>query len=429
MSKEIRTVTYRLYPSKAQEMMMDHFLDCTRKAYNRLVEICRTYVEKHLSFPSEMDLMKMATKIRQRHKEMQDVHSHCFASVAKRVHNAFTAWMKRHDDGVGFPRFRSWKMFDSFTYTWKTDYGFVGKNGEKHLRERIRLGMIGLLKFSNPYIINGECKTATVFRRRFGDHFEWYVAIAFGNDCYRKDVMSIDPVGKREDVGMDLGLENLAVLSDGSIIPNDRTYRKKEDDLTKQQRKLSLCEKGTPGYQKQLTKLSHKFKKLRDHRKDLFHKISRELTENYRDIVMEDISVKEMSERSNKGMRKSYRDAGWGIFTGMIRYKAAEAGNRIIFVDPAYTSQLCSSCGTMVPKDLSVREHICPHCGLIMSRDRNAAINILNRGLGLQTEAGIRLKCHEGWTIPSAGLEFSGFRPKTPRATSTERTRGWSFRR
>ena len=396
MNREIRTVTYRLYPNKAQEMMMDHFLDCTRRVYNRLVEICRTYVEKHLSFPSEFDLMKMATKIRQRNEEMQDVHSHCFQSVAKRVHNAFVSWMKRHDDSVGYPRFRSSKMFDSFTYTYKSDYGFVGKNGEKGLRERIRLGMIGLLKFSNPYIIKGECKTATVFRRRFGDHFEWYVAITFENECYMKDVLSIDPIEERVDVGMDLGLEILAVLSDGSIIPNDCTYRKKEKDLSRQQRKLSLCEKDTPGYQRQLTKLSHKFKKLRNHRKDLVHKISRILAEKYGDIVMEDLSVKEMAEDSPKGMRKSYRDAGWTIFTNMIRYKAAEAGNKVIFVNPAYTSQLCSSCGTMVPKDLSVREHVCPHCGLTISRDRNAAINILNRGLGLQTEAGICLKCNEG---------------------------------
>ena len=91
MSKEVRAVTYRLYPNKGQEIMMNHFLDCTRKVYNRLVEICRTYIEKQLSFPSEIYLMKMVTKIRQRNFEMQDVHSHCFQSVAKRVHYAFIA--------------------------------------------------------------------------------------------------------------------------------------------------------------------------------------------------------------------------------------------------------------------------------------------------------------------------------------------------
>ena len=111
---------------------------------------------------------------------------------------------------------------------------------------------------------------------------------------------------------------------------------------------------------------------------------------------MEDLSVKEMTEGSPKGMRKAYKDAGWGIFTNMTCYKVEETGRKVIFVDPAYTSQMCSSCGDLVPKDLSVRIHKCPHCGLIMSRDRNAAINILKRGLGLQTEIGDDLKFHDG---------------------------------
>ena len=396
MGKEIRAITYRLYPNKGQEMKFNHFLDVTRNVYNRLVEICRLYIEKQLPFPTEFDLKSMVTKIRNRNEWMKSAYSNCCQAAAVRAHNAFEAWMKRHKKGVGFPRFKSWKMFDSFTYPWKKDFSFVGKDGKPGKRERIRLGMIGLLKFRNPYFIKGECKTATVFRRRFGNHFEWFVTITYENDCYMRDNLNIDPNKERKDVGIDLGLENLAVLSDGNIVPNDHTYKKKEKELIRQQIVLSKYEKNTPDYQKQVTKLSHKFKKLSNHRKDLFHKVSRTITENYRNIIMEDLSVKEMIEDSFKGMRKSYRDAGWATFRDMICYKAAEAGNNVIFVNPAYTSQLCSSCGTLVPKDLSVRKHICPHCGLIMSRDRNAAINILNRGLGLQTEAGNSLKCHEG---------------------------------
>ena len=396
MGKEIRAITYRLYPNKEQEMKFDHFLDVARNVYNRLVEICRIHVEKQLRFPTEFDLKSMATKIRNRNEWMRDAHSNCCLAAATRVHNAFEAWMKRNKEGVGFPRFKSWKMFDSFTYLSNYGFSFVGKNGEKEKRERIRLGKIGLLKFSNPYVIKGKCKTATVFRRRFGNHFEWYVCITYENECYKKDNLIIDPIKERKDVGIDLGLENLAVLSDGNIVPNDHTYKKKEKDLARQQRILSKYEKDTIEYQKQVTKLSHKFKKLGNHRKDLFHKVSRMITENYRNIIMEDISVKEMTEDSFRSMRKSYRDAGWAKFRNMIRYKAAEAGNQVIFVNPAYTSQLCSSCGTLVPKELSEREHICPHCGLMLSRDWNAAINILNRGLGMQTEAGNSLKCHEG---------------------------------
>ena len=396
MSKDVRAATYRLYPKKQQEVMMNHFLDCTRKVYNRLVEICKTYKDHCLPIPSEFDLNRMVTKIRQRNEWMQDVHSSCFYSVAKRVHDAFVRWMKGYKEGTGFPRFKSWKRFDSFTYNNNGCFSFVGKNGEKNLKERLRLGMIGLIKYRNPYVINGMCKTATVYRRKIGNHFEWFVTIAFEFEDYAKDTVYIDPLFVRKDVGVDLGLENLAVLSDGKIIPNDRTYKRKENDFSKIQKRLSECDENSPSYQKQLTKLSHKFKKLRNHRKDLFHNISRKLSEHYRNIYMENLPVKEMTEESFKGMKKSYRDASWGIFTRMVSYKAAEAGNNVIFVNPSYTSQLCSSCGKMVPKDLSVREHVCPHCGLMISRDENAAINILHRGLGLQTEAGNCLKSHEG---------------------------------
>ena len=396
MAKDVRMATYRLYPKRNQEVMMNHFLDCTRKAYNRLVEICRACIEKHLPFPSEFELIRMITKIRQRNEWMHDVHSHCFTSVAKRVYKAFVSWMKKHKEGVGFPRFRSYKMFDSFTYTYKTDYSFVGRNSEKGGRDRIRLGMIGLLKFSNPFVIRGECKTATVYRRRIGDHFEWHVSIAYENEGYGKDALTIDCPSNRCDVGLDLGLTNLATLSNGTVIPNDRTYRSKENELSKAQRRLSMCGENTPEYSKALSRLSHKFKRLRNHRKDLFHKTSRILVDRHKNIFMEDLSVEDMTEDSFKGMRKSYRDAGWSIFTDMIRYKAEEAGNDVIFVDPANTSQLCSSCGTLVPKDLSVRVHECPNCGSVMDRDLNAALNILNRGLGLQSETGNSLKCCEG---------------------------------
>lgn len=212
----------------------------------------------------------------------------------------------------------------------------------------------------------------------------------------------------KKDVGLDLGLENLVTVSDGTVIPNDRTYKLKEEQLAHYQKKVSKYEENTPDYIRQKAKLTHKFKNLRNHRSDLFHKITRGLSIRYKNIVMEDLSVKEMTADSPKNMKKSYRDAAWSIFTRMTCYKVAETGNEVIFVNPAYTSQLCSSCGALVPKDLSVRVHECPHCGLRMSRDMNAAINILNRGLRLQTETGNSLKCREGTNGSGAQISTSG---------------------
>lgn len=138
MDKEVRSVTYRLYPNKEQELKMTHFLDCTRKAYNRLVEICKSYTEHHLPIPTNFDLNRMVTKIRNRDESMLDVNSNCFQSVAKRVSLAFKTWAKKHKDGVGFPRFKSWKRFDSFTYPSKSSFSFTNKN-EKQERNAYAL--------------------------------------------------------------------------------------------------------------------------------------------------------------------------------------------------------------------------------------------------------------------------------------------------
>ena len=404
----MRTATYRIYPKKDQEKAMLHFLDGTRKVYNRLVEICRSYVKHHLSLPSRFDLINMVTKIRARNPFLWDIHSDCLRASADRVYNAFTSWKKRYKDGAGFPRFKSWKMFDSFTYSSRNAFDFREKDGNKNERDRIRLSKIGLVKYSNPFIIDGDCKIATVFRRQIGNHYEWYVAISYKIQDFSRDALFLDPSMFKDDVGLDLGLDNLITISDGSVVPNDRTYRLKEKQLAKSQRKVSECEEDSPEYIKQKTKLAHKFKKLRFHRANLFHGITRELSLRYRNIVMEDLSVKDMVENSPKNMKKSYRDAAWGIFTKMTCYKVAETGNEVIFVNPAYTSQLCSACGTMVPKDLSVRIHECPNCGLKISRDMNAAINILNRGLASQTETGNSLKCHDGNNIPERKFSMSG---------------------
>lgn len=175
----MRTAVYRLYPNRDQEMRLLHMLDGTRKVYNRLVEICKSYVEHHLALPSKFDLINMTTKIRHRDAFLEDVHTDCFRTAADRVYKAFASWSKRSKDGVGFPRFKSWKMFDSYTYSNTGSFDFRGKHGEKGQHGRLRLGSIGLVKYSNPFVIPGKCKIATVFRRHIGEHYEWFSAVSY----------------------------------------------------------------------------------------------------------------------------------------------------------------------------------------------------------------------------------------------------------
>ena len=140
---------------------------------------------------------------------------------------------------------------------------------------------------------------------------------------------------------------------------------------------------GSHKYQSLKRRLSHGYKRWRDHRKDLYHRITSEIVYNHGDIYAENLDILRMMRDSNsKTMKKLYRDAAWSTFMTKVEYKAECAGTSVFRVDPHNTSNLCSRCGHMVRKDLSVRIHECPHCNLKMYRDVNATKNILSRGLG-----------------------------------------------
>lgn len=184
-------------------------------------------------------------------------------------------------------------------------------------------------------------------------------------------------------VGVDLGISNIAVTSDGTFYRNDRPYEKSKKTLRKSHRKLSESEKGSPEWRERLSRLKHAYSKVTDHRKRIADSISNEIVWNNDVIVMERLSVKGLRSISKDGdMTNMYNDALLGLLRTKITYKAMGAGREMVLVDPKGTSQVCSGCGCEVRKNLDVRTHSCPRCGLVMDRDLNASINILRRGLG-----------------------------------------------
>jgi putative transposase len=186
-----------------------------------------------------------------------------------------------------------------------------------------------------------------------------------------------------ECVGVDLGISNIAVTSDGTFYRNDRPYEKSKKTLKKSHRKLSESERGSPEWRERLSRLKHAYSKVTEHRKRIADSISNEIVWNNDVIVMERLSVKGLRHISkDSDMTNMYNDALLGRLRTKITYKAIGAGKEVVLVDPKGTSQRCSKCGKMVKKDLSERTHSCPRCGLVIDRDLNASINILGRGLG-----------------------------------------------
>jgi putative transposase len=173
-------------------------------------------------------------------------------------------------------------------------------------------------------------------------------------------------------------IEKFAALSDGVLIKNPQFLRESEAKLKYEQRKLSRKKKGSNSRKKQKHKLAKLHCKIKNRRNNFLHIESRKLVRSYDVIVLEDLRIKNMVK--NHHLAKSISDASWAKFIEYVSYKAESAGKKVVFVNPRNTSQICSSCGEIVKKSLSVRTHICPYCGLILDRDVNAAINILRLG-------------------------------------------------
>ena len=184
-------------------------------------------------------------------------------------------------------------------------------------------------------------------------------------------------------VGVDLGISNIAVTSDGKFYPNDRPYEKSKKKLKKAQRRLSKEEKGTKGWLEKLSRVKHTYSKVSDHRNRVADSISKDIVDNNDVIIMERLSVKGLRHISrDSSMTNMYNDALLGRLREKISYKALRAGREIVLVDPKGTSQICCECGYRVKMDLSDRVFICPRCGNTKDRDLNSSINIRRRGKG-----------------------------------------------
>ena len=181
-------------------------------------------------------------------------------------------------------------------------------------------------------------------------------------------------------IGIDVGCESFLTTSDGVKIANPRFLKQSEEKLKRQQSALSRKKKGSNRRKKAKLLVAKTHEKIANQRRDFQFKVVNLLVKNHDTICIEDLK----SWNSFRSMNKSMRDVSWFQFFNILLFKAAEAGREVIKVPAGRTSQICSSCGKEVPKDLSVRTHNCPYCHLVIDRDVNAALNILRLGMSLQ---------------------------------------------
>jgi putative transposase len=269
----------------------------------------------------------------------------------------------------GRPRFKKAGQLRSFEFSRvnhpKATIKFDGKN-----LITTRLGIIPVI-VHRPIPEGFELKTASIVKKADG----YYVCLT-AKDEVVPEPLPLDKI--KSAVGIDVGLKEFLTTSEGETVPIQQTYRKAQNHLARQQRRLKNKQKGSKNYQKQQHKIALIHQRIQRQRKDFQYKIANWLTRCYDLIAVEDLNIKGLAKTR---LAKSVLDAAWGQFITILEVVAVKCGVRVVKVNPHGTSQDCSGCGTKVPKTLSVRTHECPKCGLVMDRDENAAINILNRAL------------------------------------------------
>ncbi len=356
---------YRLYPSKSQVTLLERTLEICRWIYNDTLALRKSAWEQEQHSISLYETNKILTQWKKERPDLNRVHSQVLQNVQMRVDLAFKAFFRRVKAGEnpGYPRFKGKGRYDSITYK---------QSGFKLEGDRLHLSKIGDVKIVLHRPVEGTIKTLTIRRSATG---KWYAC--FSVEC------DPSPLPQKETVvGIDVGLESFATLSNGEKIENPRFFRTDEKALAKAQRKLSKAEKGTPERKKARKIVAHTHERIANRRLNFAHQTSRKVVDRFGTIVFEDLNITTMQK--NHHLAKSIADVAWNVFITITGSKAEEAGSRVILVNPRNTSQMCSRCGMIVAKTLSDRVHSCPHCGLVMDRDQNAAINIMR--LGLQSQ-------------------------------------------
>ncbi len=359
----LKTYKYKIYPTKNQREAIDDIINRHRWLYNTILGQRKTAYEERKESVSYNQQSRWLTQNRKEQDDFANLNFSSAQRTLRRLDKAFQSFFRRikKQEKPGYPRFKGYNRFDSVEFTYN-DGSKVRANRKLYIQG------VGEIKVKWHRQFKGVIKTV-IIQRKAG---KYYI-------CFSIEYVS-NPLPKTGAVvGIDMGISNLVTTSDNEFFEPPKHYRKSEKKLRRVQRSVSRKVKGSKSRRKAIRILQKAHEHIANQRRDTAHKIARKLISEYDIIVVENLNTNGMVK--NHHLAKSIMDASWNIFILILIAKAEEAGRQVIKIDPRYTSQICSGCGEIVKKDLSVRIHNCPHCGLVLDRDINAAKNILARGV------------------------------------------------
>ena len=362
----LKAYKYRIYPNSEQRTQIAKTFGCCRFVYNRTLAYRKETYEKEKKSVSKTDCNNYCNReLKKDYEWLKEVDKFALTNAIYNMDSAYQKFFKEHS---GYPKFKS-KHDNHKSYTTNYTNGNIAVNFEN---DRIKLPKLKEVKAKLHREFRGKIKSATVSQVPSG---KYYVSILVETE--HKALSHIE-----HEIGLDLGIKNLCITSDGKKYKNPKTIKKYENKLAKLQRQLAHKKKGSNNYYKKKKQIALCYEKIRNTRKDYLHKISHEIISENQVIVSENLQIKNMVK--NHHLAKAISDVSWYELTRQLEYKAKWNGRKYIKIDTFYaSSQLCSVCGykNLNTKDLSVRMWTCPNCGSKHDRDINAAKNILAEGL------------------------------------------------
>ena len=358
---------YRIYPNKKQQELIQKTFGCTRFVYNYYLNKRTEMYENYKTTFTYNMCSKDLTNLKKELEWLKEPDKYSLQNALKDLDVSYQKLFKEH---TGYPKFKSKKN------RYKSYRTSCNNNNIRFENKHIRLPKLGLVKVRDKQIPQGRILNATISQEPNG---HYYCSLC----CTDVEFEQLPKTNKN--VGIDLGLVDFAILSDGIKIENPQFYEQSEKKLARLQRELSRKTIGSARWEKARLKVAKLQKHIANQRNDFLQKLTTIIVRNYDVIAIEDLNVKEMKETDSKIRNKRVGDVSWSEFRRMIAYKSQWYGKNLSVIDRYYpSSQICHVCGRRDgKKSEDIRNWICPNCNSELDRDINAAINILNEGLRL----------------------------------------------